>query len=110
MDTELFSANNWKKNNRSEREEASSRYKHVHKTDFTDSSVGRGEDCSARSKFDSNPYVAGSNPSQWMQYCFLLTIFKKITDLIGKKLDLGTSMFIRQIPLIAQLAGWRTVV
>ena len=27
---------------------------------------------------------------------------KKITDLIGKKLPFGTSIFIRQIPLIAQ--------
>ena len=72
--------------------------------------MGRVEDCSGRSKFDSNPYVAGSNPAQWMQYCFLVTIFKKITDLIGKKLHLGTSMFIRQIALIAQLAEWRTIV
>ena len=35
---------------------------------------------------------------------------KKITDLIGKKLQLGISMFIRQIPLIAQLVERRTVV
>ena len=34
---------------------------------------------------------------------------KKITDLIGKKLHLGTSMFIRQIPLIAQLVERRTI-
>ena len=34
---------------------------------------------------------------------------KKITDLIGKKLHLGTSMFIRQIPLIAQLVEQGTV-
>ena len=74
MDAELFSAKNFKKNNRSEREEASSRYKHVHKTDSTYSSVGRVEDCSARSKFDSNPYIAGSNSAQWMQCCFLLII------------------------------------
>ena len=88
-----------KKNNRFYREK-----------DSTDSSVGRVQDCSARSKFDSNPYVTGSNTAQWMHYCFLLTIFKKITDLIGKKLHLGTSMFIGQIPLIAQLVERRTVV
>ena len=35
---------------------------------------------------------------------------KKITDLIGKKLQLGISIFIRQIPLIAQLVERRTVV
>ena len=29
-----------------------------------------------RSKFDSNPSVAGSNPAQWIQYYFLLTILK----------------------------------
>ena len=63
-----------------------------------------------RSKFDSNPYVSGSNPAQWMQYSFLLTILQKITDLILNKLHLGTSMFIRQIPLIAQLVERRTVV
>ena len=45
-----------------------------------------------------------------MQNCSLLKIFKKITDLKGKKLHLGTSMFIRQIRLIAQLVEWRTVV
>ena len=44
-----------RKNNISYREEASSRYKHVHKTDSTDSSAGRAEYCSVRSKFDSNP-------------------------------------------------------
>ena len=63
-----------------------------------------------RSQFDSNPQVSRSNPAQWMQYCFLPTILQKITDLIGKKLHLGTSMFIRQIPLIAQLVERRTVV
>ena len=62
----------FKKNNRSYREEASSGYKHVHKTDSTDSSAGRAQDCSVRSKFDSNPQVAGSNPAQWIQYCFFL--------------------------------------
>ena len=35
---------------------------------------------------------------------------KKITDLIGKKLHLRTSMSIRQILLIAQLVERRTVV
>ena len=62
-----------------------------------------------RSKFDSNPYLAGSITAQWIHYCFLLTIFKKITDLIRKKLHLGTSMFIRRILLIAQLIERRTV-
>ena len=99
-----------RKNNRSYREEASSRYKHVYKTDSTDSSAGTSEDCSVRSKFDSNPYVAGSNPSQWIQYCFLLTILQKLTDLIRKKLHLGTSMVIRKIPRIAQLVERWTVV
>ena len=46
------------KNNRFYREKTSSR-----QSNSTDSSVGRVEDCSARSKFDSNPYVAGSNPA-----------------------------------------------
>ena len=54
VDAELFSANHLKKNNRSYREEASSRYKHVHQTDSTDSSAGRAENYSVRSKFDSN--------------------------------------------------------
>ena len=35
---------------------------------------------------------------------------KKITDLVGKKPHLGTSIFIRQILLIAQLVERRTVV
>ena len=35
---------------------------------------------------------------------------KKITDLIGKKLHLGTTMFIEQTPLIAHLVEWRTEV
>ena len=48
-----------------------------------------------RSKFESNHWVAGSNPAQWMQNCSLLTISKKNPDLIEKKLHLGTSMFIR---------------
>ena len=30
-----------------------------------------------RSKFHSNPKVDGSNPAEWIQYCLLLTIFKK---------------------------------
>ena len=59
------------KNNRFYREKASSQ-----QSDLTDTSVRRVEDCSARSKFDTNPYIAGSNPAQWMQYCFLLTILK----------------------------------
>ena len=63
-----------------------------------------------RSKFESNHCVAGSNPAQWMQNCSLLTISKRNPDLIEKKLHLGTSMFIRQIPLIAQLVEGRTVV
>ena len=37
------------------------------------------------------------------------TIFRKITDLIGKKLHLGNTMFINQIPLIPQLVDRRTV-
>ena len=40
---------------------------------------------------------------------FAANNFKKMTDLIGKKLHLGTSMFIRQIPLIAQLVERRTI-
>ena len=40
-------------------EEASSRYKDLHKTDSTDSSVGRAEDCSVRSKFERDVEVAG---------------------------------------------------
>ena len=40
---------------KSSKEEASTRYWHIHQTDFTDSSVGRAESCSVRSKFDSNP-------------------------------------------------------
>ena len=34
------------------------------------------KNCSVISKFDSNPQVAGSNPAQWMQYCFLPTTKK----------------------------------
>ena len=44
-----------RKNKKSYREEASTRYWHIHKTDSTDGSVGRAEDCSVISKFDSNP-------------------------------------------------------
>ena len=62
-----------------------------------------------RSKFDSNPDVAGSYQAQCMQYCFLLNTAKN-KNLIGKKLQLGTSIIIRQIPLIAQLVERRTVV
>ena len=36
--------------------------------------------------------------------------FKKKTDLIGKKLHLRTGIFIKEIPLIAQLVERRTVV
>ena len=42
------------KNNRFYTEKASSR-----ESDLTDSSVGRVEDCSSRSEFVSNHYVAG---------------------------------------------------
>ena len=59
------------KNNRFYREKASSR-----QSDLTDTSVGRVEDCSGRSKFDSNHYVAAPNPAQWMHYYLLLTILK----------------------------------
>ena len=83
-----------------DREEALSPYWYLSKTESTDSFVGRAEDCSVISKFDTDPYVAGSTPAQWMQYCFLLTI-KQITDFIGKKVYLHTGMFVRQIPLIA---------
>ena len=41
---------------------------------------------------------------------FSTSNLKKITDLIGKKLHLGTSMFLTQIPLIVQLVERRTVV
>ena len=58
-------------------EEASSRYKDLHKTDSPDTSVFRAEDCSVRSKFERDVEVAGSNPSQWMQSSLLLRILKK---------------------------------
>ena len=36
--------------------------------------------------------------------------FKKIADLKGKKLHLGSNICVREIPLIAQLVEQRTVV
>ena len=110
------------KNYRFYREKESSR-----QSNSTDSSVGRVKECSARSEFDSSPYVAGSYSARWMHYCFLLTILKKnngsspykhvhktdSTDSSfgrAEKFHLRTSMFIRQIPLIAHLVERRTVV
>ena len=55
MDAELFSAENLKKQTDLIGKNLYLGTRIFNKTDSTDSSVGRAEDCSVRSKFDSNP-------------------------------------------------------